>query len=157
MIRSHCQIRDVSYFIKNNSTTVVIIDNLEYLIQALLWQRDLHKFVHLNEVHEGESANLLSIVITEDAIKVVVATLHALIELCDPLDKDHSFVALLLLEVRSAINDTSLKVLVADRKVLAFIRLDLSQAIDLILCEACLQTLQTLDELLLVKAASLCL
>ena len=118
----------------------------------LLCHGDTDEIIHIDEVLERQSSDMICIKLREYLVKGIVIAFHLFVELSDPGHELHSLVRLLLLELLSSLDHCLLELLEANRGIPTFVLLHLGQSINLILRQTRLQPLQTGGELLLVEA-----
>ena len=118
----------------------------------LLCCGDAGEIIHIEEVLERQSSDMICVKLREYLVKGIAIAVHLLVKLSGPGHKLHSLVRLLLLELLGSLDHCLLELLEANRLVPTFVLLHLGQSIYLILRQTCLQPLQTENELLLVEA-----
>jgi hypothetical protein len=109
--------------------------------------------VESGEILEIECTNLIEIMFSEKSIKRSTLAIEALVELDDPILKNHSLKASFRLKLSGIVSDSFLKTKSTDGQVFAFILEGTAKFVNLILRQSSLELLQSIGEFPLVESS----
>jgi hypothetical protein len=138
---------EVFYVLKSNLTVLLTVDQVKYSMEVLAVNVDPRCFIHLCEVVKCHVALLRTIILSKEIIDWCKVTFHLLVELRDPVSKQHSLVRLFLLELLGTCDDSMLEVTVRDHVIFTFVLKLGNKLVDLILSQACFEFLEAACDL----------